>query len=335
MGDAPLRAAVVGAGLMGRWHLDALHRAGGVATAIVDPDRERARMLAAGRAYAAASLDELERTSLDVVHVCAPLDAHEKLCLQALALGADVIVEKPIAPDAATAEALLAAAGAAARALVPVHQFSFQPGVRRLLEEVRDWDGLTRCVFEAASAGAERTDLGPDELVADILPHPLALFWRLGLAEDAMTSWQVLRPAPGELRATTVQEGTTFEIVISTRARPIRATLEVAGRRGSGQADLYHGFATVATGSGEGVGKVIRPFAGAGATLGRASANLARRAIRRELSYPGLRELVHRAYDAFRTGDAPPVAPAEVLAVARGRDFILDRVRLLTPDAAG
>ena len=47
-GDGP-RFAIVGAGLMGRWHADAGVRAGGRLVAICDPDSEAARELAGRR----------------------------------------------------------------------------------------------------------------------------------------------------------------------------------------------------------------------------------------------------------------------------------------------
>ena len=319
-----LRAVVLGAGLMGSFHADAIARAGGTLVAIVDPDLERARRLA-GRAEAFASLDELgdRRDRVDVVHVCAPLTEHTSLVERALALGANLVVEKPFAPDAATTAALLATAEERRLFVVPVHQFLFQRGVQRLLASRHHFDPLVRCVFEATTAGAERTSLDPDDLVADILPHPLALFSRFASGVLPELEWQVVRPAPGELRALAICAGTTFEIAISTRARPTRATLDLLGSRASAHADLFHGFAVVERGGASRVRKLARPFTLAGATLGRAGGNLAVRAIAREVAYPGLRELVLRTYEAIASGSPPPIDAQETLAVARARDAIL------------
>ena len=113
------------------------------------------------------------------MHVCTPLESHVSVAEEAIALGAHVVVEKPMTADAASTDALLAAAQARGVLAVPVHQFLFQPGVQRLLAARSRYGSLVRCVFEAATAGAEVTGLDRDELVADILPHPLALFSRL------------------------------------------------------------------------------------------------------------------------------------------------------------
>lgn len=317
-----LRVGIVGAGLMGRHHAGAAVRAGATIVAVVDPRIEQARTLAGGGA-ALESLADVDPLTVDIVHVCAPLAEHAQLAEQAISLGAHLIVEKPITPDAATTAALLSAAREQRSMVVPVHQFLFQPGVQRLLSDRDRYGELVRCVFEAATAGAESTGLDRDELVADILPHPLALFARLASADLAEAEWVVLRSAPGELRALSNVDGTTFEIVISTRGRPTRATFDVMGTTASAHADLYHGFAVVEQGSGMGARKVARPFSVAGSTLSRAGTNLTRRALSREVAYPGLRELVRRSYVSIATGSPPPIGDDETMTVAVARDVIL------------
>ena len=326
-----LRVAIVGAGLMGRWHADAIARAGGRVVAVVDVRIEQARRLA-GVGEGFRSLDDLDsRMSLDVVHICTPLATHVELAEQALMLGAHVVVEKPLAADADSTAALLAVARERRLLVVPVHQFVFQRGVRRLLSGRDRFGTLVRCVFEAATAGAGRMGLDPDDLVADILPHPLALFSRLTESGLAEAEWVVLRPTSGELRALTDVAGTTFEIVISTHGRPTRATLDVLGTTASAHADLFHGFAVIEPGSATRARKVARPFALAGATLGRASANLAQRGLSREVAYPGLRELVRSTHEAIAAGKPSPIDEREIIGVAAARDAILKTVKAAPP----
>src|SRR5688572_12071223 len=78
---ARVRAAIIGAGLMGRWHARAVEHAGATINAVVDADLDRARQLArAHRARAASSLsDAASYGTLDVVHVCTPLETHATL----------------------------------------------------------------------------------------------------------------------------------------------------------------------------------------------------------------------------------------------------------------
>lgn len=320
--EHPIRGVVVGAGLMGRFHAAAVEAVGGTLTAVVDREVDRARSLARG-ALVAQSLAELAGGAVDVVHVCTPADTHVDVVGEALALGAHAIVEKPVAPDGDATAGLLAAAGRHGAMLVPVHQFLFQPGIRRILARRERLGALVGVQFEAATAGADDGTLGPDELVADILPHPLALFVRLVEERPSQLEWLVRRPAAGELRAVADTGGTTLEIVISTRARPTRARLGVTGTRGSAEADLYHGFATFEPGDVSRVWKAARPFTRSATTLAAAGGNLARRAAARETAYPGLRELVRQTYEAIATGTATPIAAEETLAVAQARDAIL------------
>lgn len=320
-----IRAVVVGAGLMGRFHAAAVAAVGGTLAAVVDRELDRARALARGAPVAPslAELAELAGGTVDVVHVCTPADTHVDVVGEALALGAHTIVEKPVAPDGDATAALLDAAGRHEAMLVPVHQFLFQPGIRRILAGRERLGALVRVQFEAATAGADAGVLGPDELVADILPHPLALFARLVDRPPSELEWLVQRPVAGELHALAETVGTVLEIVVSTRARPTRARLGVTGTRGSAEADLYHGFATFERGDVSRAWKAARPFARSAATLAAAGANLARRAGTRETAYPGLRELVRQTYEAIATGAAAPISTEETLAVARGRDAIL------------
>ena len=324
--EGPLRAAIAGAGVMGRWHARAIEAAGGTLVAVVDPDLGRARALGAPVSF--SSLRDLLDSGkpLDVVHVCTPLPAHEALVRQAIEAGLHVIVEKPLAADAEVTDSLLLAAARKSVLLVPVHQFLFQPGVQRLFRERERLGPIVRCAFEAATAGAEARNVHPDELVAEILPHPLSLFARFaGDCSDGLEqlAWATFRPGVGELRALAHAGGTSFEITITTRGRPTRAQLALLGSRASAQADLFHGFAVLERGAATRARKATRPFALAGATLARAGANLAVRAVQHETAYPGLRELVRRTYISIAAGSAPPIEARETLAVARARDAIL------------
>ena len=293
-------------------------------TAVVDSRLELAEGVAA-RAAAFTSFDELARSGrrIDVIHVCTPSASHAELVQSAIALGANIVVEKPVAPDAATTIALVRAASERGVALVPVHQFLFQPGVQRILAARERLGVLVRCVFHATSAGSELTGVAPDQLVAEILPHPLALFARLATVPVSDLQWTVTRPDAGELRAISAAGGATFEIVISARARPTRAQLEVFGTRCSAFADLFHGFAVFEPGRVTPVRKATRPFTVAGSTIVRAGANLAVRASRQETAYPGLRTLVRLVYRSIVTGSPPPISAEETIAVAQARDAIL------------
>ena len=321
--ERDVRAAIVGAGRMGRWHARAVEASGGVVVAVVDQDVGRARALVEG-GVAVPSLGELEPTpGLDVVHVCTPVGSHADLVREAVDVGAHAIVEKPLAEDAAATRLLLEQTGAAGRMVVPVHQFVFQPGVQTILRRRDELGPLVRCAFVAASAGAETTALGADELVSEILPHPLSLFARLTPLDVGELDWQVIRPAVGELRAVAVADATSLEIVLTAHGRPTSTTLEVMGTEATARADLFHGFATVDRSRATRAAKLTSPFVRSTRTLVGAGVNLAARTISWETAYPGLRELgaVHIRRDRVR--NAAPDSTTEAVAVAVARDRIL------------
>lgn len=319
-----LPAAILGAGLMGGWHADAAARAGGGVVAVYDRDNGRAGRLARrhGARVATSSADAVSGAA--VAHVCTPPATHDALAREALAAGAAVLCEKPLAETAEETRALLDAAEAAGRSLVPVHQYVFQPGALEAASLLPSLGTLLHVECYAASAGAEGEGApSPDEVAASILAHPLSLIARLSPALAEPARWSAERPRAGELRAT-AGGMPSAAIVISMAARPTANSMRLVGEGGTVHLDLFHGFAVVERGGAATRGaKLARPFAVASRAAGAAGANLARRALRGETAYPGLRELVRRAYDAVRSGGPPPIAAREVLAVAAVRDAIL------------
>jgi UDP-N-acetylglucosamine 3-dehydrogenase len=133
--EPPLRAGVLGLGTMGRNHVRVLDELPDVElTAVCDPDPAALRRATTGRA-ARGYLDPermLVEEQLDLVSVVAPTSLHRTAALGALAAGASVLVEKPIAPDRQQAEEMIAAAAAAGRILTVGHIERFNPAIREL-----------------------------------------------------------------------------------------------------------------------------------------------------------------------------------------------------------
>ena len=173
----------------------------------------------------------------------------------------------------------------------------------------------------ACSAGGEGRDA--EEVVAEILPHPLAVLERLVPGGVAALEWSSTRPRPGELRTTAAargcrrgRAGQPGRPADGQRAAPDRRRRDRAGRllprlrrargrrRCHARARSHIHSCWPAT------------------TAGAAAANLTRRAARAQPAYPGLRELIAALYAAVR-GDGPaPISPQETLAVARARDAL-------------
>jgi len=319
-----VRAGISGAGLMGGWHARTIQRIGGQVVGFHDSDSSRAHSSAAclPRAQTFDSLESLLE-QVEVLHVCSPLPAHYDAAATALARGVYTIVEKPIAPRWEDVEKLLAMAASNGVWLCPVFQYLFQDGVQRVAAEIERAGEIVELKSRIASAGAEKTPELADALVAEILPHPLSLFCRLFPASLAEVRWQVGRHRSGELRAAGEAAGVALQIEISMNARPAESTFTIAGTQGTFTIDLFHGFSYFLPGRFSRLKKILLPFEQSSRKFEAASANLLKRAVRREPAYPGLRRLLGACYRAIETRAAPPISPETTLMVAQVRDEIL------------
>lgn len=331
--DRPiLRTAIIGAGLMGRWHAHAVARAAHLVVAIVDPLARAAERLAARHrsARAFATLDEVP-FAVDVVHVCTPIGSHHDLITRALARGCHVIAEKPLAQTAAETRELYAVAAARQRLLVPVHQFLYQRGVLEAARLLPSIGPLLHFEATACTAGAAgRTAAEHDRVALEILPHPLSLITRLVSREPEKAGWRVRRVQAGELRLDGVLNATTISVLVSTGGRPPTNTVRLIGANGTVHVDLFHGFATQLGGGTTRGAKIAGPFLAAASVVRAAASNLARRAITGEPAYPGLNALVRHVYDVAANGGAAPIAPEETVAVATAMDAIASEVGAAT-----
>jgi predicted dehydrogenase len=110
----PLKAGVIGAGLAGGPHLEAIGRTGlAEAVAVAASSEESARRAADRWAVADAHGDWhalVEDPAIDVVHNCTPNHLHAEVAHAVLAAGKHLITEKPLATNIADATALVAAA---------------------------------------------------------------------------------------------------------------------------------------------------------------------------------------------------------------------------------
>jgi predicted dehydrogenase len=323
-----VNVAIVGAGLMGKWHANAATRAGASVRWVVDRDVARASALAARVGAAAmASVEELfRRTTPDAVHICTPLQTHFELARHALAGGAHAIVEKPLAPALADTQELLALAKRGGRVLAPVHQMLFQRGISQIRRHVPTGDVIAfRSI--ACSAGGEAGGLERDAVAMEILPHHLALAADLTGRRMAEARWCAFRSAPGELYVAGDVAGIHVSTVISLAARPTRNEVELLTRKATAHADLFHGFSWIDRRPATRTQKAWHPFANGFHALYGASSNLVIRVGRFEQAYPGLRSLVTAFYAAC-SGRAEWPIPAALIedeSSARARIEVLVR----------
>ena len=173
----PLRAGVVGLGMMGRNHARVWDQSvdGVELVAVADPDPgavERATSGRRARGYEDAARMFAEE-ELDLVSIVAPTSLHLPVTLAALRAGANVLVEKPIAATREEATTMIEAAADAGRMLTVGHIERFNPAIRELRRRL-DAGELGR-IFQVSA-----TRLGPFParirdvgVVVDLAPHDL------------------------------------------------------------------------------------------------------------------------------------------------------------------
>lgn len=329
--DGAPRALIIGAGLMGRWHLAAARQAGARIVGVVDRDMEAARTLArsAPGAVALADLSLVPaELGIDAAHVCTPMPSHAAIATALLTRGAHVFVEKPMAPSAAVVRTLVEAADAQGLYVCPVHQYAFQPGVD-LARAKAAASGVRRIDFAICSAGAVgRFEGRADAVAAEILPHPLSILQRLLPEEDIdAVDWSVHRAQAGEFTIAGQLGPTLATIAISLGARPTGFQTRVHTDQGLIEIDGFHGHAVALGGRVSRTAKVVAPFERGARGLAGATAALTGRLLRHDLAYPGLRTLTRRFYDALSDPSRRPISLDEALACAVAGDAILAGMR--------
>ena len=128
-----IRVAVVGAGVFGRHHLRVLSQSlNATLVGVLDADPERAAMAAAEHnCLTFATLGEL-KDNVDAAVIAVPTSLHAEVGCELLESGIDVLVEKPIAADLASARRLVDTAAEHERILQVGHLERFNPAVTAL-----------------------------------------------------------------------------------------------------------------------------------------------------------------------------------------------------------
>lgn len=185
--DEMLKIGIVGAGMMGYQHAEAIRRISGteivaLAAGNLEHAKKAARELFIPHVY--ESVEEmLDKEQLDAIHICTPNQTHYAMCKAALQAGVNVFCEKPLANTSDETEELVQLANE--KGLVAGVNFNYRQNVmvremherlmqskwgRTLLirgEYIQDWmmydtDYNWRCIPEIN---------GPSRTVADIGSH--------------------------------------------------------------------------------------------------------------------------------------------------------------------
>ncbi|WP_281389429.1 Gfo/Idh/MocA family protein [Sphingomonas sediminicola] len=326
----PSRAILVGAGLMGRYHARAAAAAGAAIVAIVDRDAQAASSLASQFRSARPFADfrkSVRASEADVVHICTPAGTHVELAQLAADARLHALIEKPLAATAEDTRLVLDNFASAGRFACPTHQYAFQRSVCSAIESFPRLGPVRHIAFDICSAGADRGGMDLDELVGEILPHPLAMIQTLLPTSDVgALEWSCFRTGPGEWQMFAQSGDVALTIAMSMSGRPTRFRTTVTADRGTVELDNFHDYAVLLPGNVSRAQKMAAPFIRDGLGLFAAGRNLVLRAIRSELAYPGLTNLVDVFYRAVREPRtvAPPITAEQAIAVATARDRLIE-----------
>ncbi len=324
-----LRVGIVGAGLMGKWHAHAAHKASGGIVCVADTNQNQAVQLAKyyRTAQSFGDLREmLKQKSLDVLHICTPTSSHYAIAELALQTNINLFIEKPLALTAAETKHLYDLGAENNLHLCPAHQFAFQHCVqkaKKMMPRIGKIIHLQATVCSAGGAGL--TDKYLDSVAFDILPHPLSLFQTFLNGQLSEEAWEISRPQRGELRISGYAHDVSLSIFVSMNARPTVNSLQIIGTNGTIHLDLFHDFAVLDRGKVSKGRKILHPFDSAVKKFSAATFNLVRRTAQLESAYPGLRRLVNNFYQTIREGTELPISPAQAINVARIRDLVISR----------
>ncbi|MDF0601663.1 Gfo/Idh/MocA family oxidoreductase [Psychromarinibacter sp. C21-152] len=179
---ADLRIAVIGAGIIGRTHIETLGRVEGMAlSAIADPDpAAKALADARGVPFFAEAADLIAARVADAVVVAAPNDAHLPLGLELLAAGLPVLMEKPVTASLAEGAELVAAVERTGVPVLVGHHRRHNP------------------IIKAAKAAIEAGEIGElvTATVMSVLTKPAPYF----------AAWRVVAGQGGPLLINTTHE---------------------------------------------------------------------------------------------------------------------------------
>ncbi len=314
----PLRVALIGCGKMGKHHLRAINASGrAVVVGIADPaaSEEELRPLIGDAIIVATAAEMLARAKPDVVHIVTPPGTHAGMAMLALEAGAHVYIEKPFTPTRQEADQILAFAATKGLTVCAGHQVLFERPALAAREQLASLGRVVH-VESYFSFKMVRRTITPVEQLKDILPHAVyPVVDQLRAAEPTHTGAieiaGVTVDADGDLYALLKLGRATAVVMVTLNGRPVEQYQTIVGTKGSMRADYIGGFLAPLVGPGTGPGVLLTPFRRAWSTSIGTVKGVTK--LIRGGSYPGLRTLVQRCYEAIQQRTVPPISPQSIL----------------------
>ncbi len=338
-------------------HVETLRKLGDVRVAAVcDREPLMAEQLATRWAIPRfySDLDELlERERPDVVHVTTPPQSHLALATRAMERGCHVFVEKPFAPTAAEARAIVQRAEELGRKLTVGFTYALDPPALDLMAlverglvgepvHVESFYGYDLASsYGAAIFGNARHwvhDL-PGRLVQNNVDHLLnklvafipderPAIHAVGWVRREQRYGDRRDEAHDELRAVIRGAKVSAYATFSAHARPAAHFLRVYGTKNTAHADFVSRTVTLQrrTRLPSAIGRVALGFGQTFEHL-RASTRNAVRFARSEFQFfAGLERLMRRFYDAIRDDAPPPIPHRDILRLSAWIDEIVGQL---------
>jgi predicted dehydrogenase/nucleoside-diphosphate-sugar epimerase len=358
-----IRVALVGAGYVSVHHLKALKNLDFVeVVAIADTDLSRAQAVAARFRVPKTfrMLSEMASVAPNVVHILTPPGSHASLAIEALHMGCDVFVEKPMAETTADCDRMISAAEASGRVLSVNHSARMDPVVLKALDvvgtgvcgKITGVDFFRSSDYPAYSGGPElpapyRKGSYP---LQDLGVHGLSICESfLGPVRHTQTSYSSsgsdVNLLFDEWRTMAYCERGTGQMYLSWNVRPIRSEAIVHGTRGVLHLDFFlQTISLVRTLPGpKFVGSVVCAVSNSLKTLWHLPLNVLRFATGRLSGAPGIHISIQKFYEALRQKSRVPIPASEGRRIIRAIEPICrnadeDRIehrhrqlRILTP----
>lgn len=252
-----MRAGIVGCGVVSTQHLRHLCRMKGIeVVGVCDIDEVQARRVAAQYGISSVYTDlsrMIDERRAESIHVLTPPQTHRDLSIQAMAGGCHVLVEKPMAVNAAEAQEMIAASHAYGVSLGVCHNLRFQPVVLK----AKEWVDQER-IGKLVSVGVDYThDVGsfiatrwkrwlcdlPGLVFHELSPHVVYLLLEFFPALEVVSAVTKSRDdhgeAPsGELRVFFDGGNGLASMCLSMGARPSRCSMLIHGTEMTLQLDL-------------------------------------------------------------------------------------------------
>lgn len=343
-----LRAAVIGTGKISEEHLkylksDPLVDVVGVCDLSPSLAKYAASRFGAKEAFTDSGV-MLRQAKPDVVHVLTPPHTHVAIVTDALSHGANVICEKPVAPQRQQFLELWKLAQAKGLKLIEDHNYRFNEPVLAIEKLLKDGklgeprEVEVRMALQIRKAGRYAdTSLPhpshnlPAGVLHEFISHLCYLCLRFvpGEPERIAAAWSKHGNEPlfkyDDLDALVISGPVHGRIRFTSHAAPDTFMVTVRGEKGWAETDLFQPYLRVMIPrkGGAQLSPLVNHWVN-GREMMKAAVRGFRNKVMQHTPYEGLKQFLSRSYEALRTGTEPPVTYNDMDRASRLIEALLD-----------